>query len=823
MQIAIVAPTPVPFCIGGAEKLWWGLLDAINQYSPHQAELLKLPSCETTLEDLISSYQVFSQLDLRYFDRVISGKYPAWMVQHPHHTCYMLHRLRGLYDTYHFAGLPDVINFPQPEIEHLQRLMRQQQEGSIAQGGHDVLPALFQSLTDVMQNSSLPTDLGQFPGPFAREVVHCLDNIALSPRAIERYTAISKNLTTRKNYFPAGADVSVIYPPSSLDHFEQGSYDYLFTVSRLDNAKRLRLLISAMHHTKAPIQLKIAGTGPDAEALKALAAGDDRIEFLGFVNDSELIPLYANALVVLYVPYDEDYGLVTIEAMMSGKPVLTTTDAGGPNEFVINGETGYSVVPEPAAIAERIDYLYNHPAEAQSMGETGRKLVAGITWENVVHELLALPPRTQFQVPAAGMVSPSKVKSLPPSIIGQRQRRRLVVATTYPIYPPQGGGQSRVFNLYKNLTDHFEVEVVSFTGVGQPAFSSEISHGMTETRIPKSSAHQSQESLIEQAVGVPVTDVVMPQLYHLTPDYVTALKAATTEADVLVACHPYLYPALRALAPDKPLWYEAQDVEISLKKEIFPDGEASRRLLQGVRQVEQQCCDDSELIFTCARQDSQELGEIYGIANHKITEVANGVDTQAIRYISLSERRAAQARLGVTANPIAMFLGSWHGPNLEAVEHIQALAKQLPHVQFLVVGSVGMAFKDKPHPANVGFLGVVDEATKEIVLEIADMALNPITYGSGTNLKMLEYFAAGIPVISTSFGVRGLQVQPELHCFVASLEQFGDAIKRLESESDEQIQVRTEAARTLVEDVFAWPVIATRFIQQLSHLDLAGI
>lgn len=246
-------------------------------------------------------------------------------------------------------------------------------------------------------------------------------------------------------------------------------------------------------------------------------------------------------------------------------------------------------------------------------------------------------------------------------------------------------------------------------------------------------------------------------------------------------------------------------------------------MLQAIRQVEQQCCDDSELIFTCAQQDSQELCEIYGIADHKITEVANGVDPQAIRYIPLAERRAAQARLGVMANPIAMFLGSWHGPNLEAVEHILVLAKQLPQVQFLIVGSVGMAFQDKPHPSNVGFLGVVDEATKAIVLEIADIALNPITYGSGTNLKMLEYFAAGIPVISTSFGVRGLQVQPDLHCLVAPLENFGDAIRQLSSEADEQIQARAEAARILVETVFAWRVIAAQFMQHLSRLDLAGI
>ena len=60
---------------------------------------------EQRFADLVASYEAFARLDLGHFDVVISGKYPAWMVRHPRHLVYMLHRLRGLYDTYP-AGMP---------------------------------------------------------------------------------------------------------------------------------------------------------------------------------------------------------------------------------------------------------------------------------------------------------------------------------------------------------------------------------------------------------------------------------------------------------------------------------------------------------------------------------------------------------------------------------------------------------------------------------------------------------------------------------------------------------------------------------------------
>lgn len=383
MKIAIVAPSHVPFEIGGAENLWWGLLDYINQNTPHQADIIKLPAPESNFWELIQSYYHFSQLDLSHFDVVISGKYPAWMVQHPNHICYMLHRLRGLYDTYH-TGFPEVYSTLQKDIIALQTFMRENQ------GSRGALNEFFERIGQFRERHDLPPDAFQFPGPLIREVIHFLDGIGLSLAAIKKFAAISHNLINRKDCFPNNCTVEVIYPPSNLKLFRPGARDYLFTVSRLDGAKRAGLLIEAMRYVKANIELKIAGTGPDEATLRRMAVDDKRISFLGFIKDSELIDLYANAFAVLYVPYDEDYGLVTIEAMMSEKPVLTTTDSGGPNEFVKNGETGFSVPPEPQALAERIDYLCQYRNEAHLMGLTAQKLVKDITWENTVSKLLDL-------------------------------------------------------------------------------------------------------------------------------------------------------------------------------------------------------------------------------------------------------------------------------------------------------------------------------------------------------------------------------------------------------------------------------------------------
>jgi len=277
MKIAIVAPSPTPFTIGGAEKLWLGILEYINKNTTHQCELIKIPVKENSFWELIESYYKFYKLDLSHFDMIISGKYPAWMVQHHNHKLYMLHCLRGFYDTYHLLNLSENIESDNQEINELLKKL---------DSNETTLEEIFEFLFKIKENPSL-SSFFQFPSPLLRKIIHFFDKKAM--QNIKSFYAISKTVANRKEYFPSNITPKVIYPPSNLEKFYNKSYKYFFTASRLDSAKRIDMIIQAYKQTNTSIPLKIAGTGPLEQELKELAKSDERIEFLGFVSDKELI------------------------------------------------------------------------------------------------------------------------------------------------------------------------------------------------------------------------------------------------------------------------------------------------------------------------------------------------------------------------------------------------------------------------------------------------------------------------------------------------------------------------------------------------------
>ena len=383
MDIAIVAPCPIPYMIGGAENLWSGLQRHLNEHTPHQAEIIKLPSRELSFWELIDSYRHFAELDLTGFDLVVSSKYPAWMVGHPNHVVYMLHRLRDLYDTYDVMNLPQEYADPPPAVRDLRTFMAEHA------GRREALPEFFARVAALRGAPGVREDLFAFPGPFVRELVHFLDGIGLAPSAIRRYGAISAAVGERPGYFPPGADVFVAHPPTGLEGLRGGRGRYLFTVSRLDAPKRIDLLIAAMGQVSAGVELRIAGAGPEEARLRELAAGDPRISFCGRVGDAALADLYAGARAVAFIPQLEDFGLVTLEAMLAGKPVITCTDSGGTAELVEDGVTGLVVSPEAGARAAAIERLWSSRREARRMGEAGRQRAAAVSWDGVVEQLTA--------------------------------------------------------------------------------------------------------------------------------------------------------------------------------------------------------------------------------------------------------------------------------------------------------------------------------------------------------------------------------------------------------------------------------------------------
>ena len=117
---------------------------------------------------------------------------------------------------------------------------------------------------------------------------------------------------------------------------------------------------------------------------------NERCRWLGWVPEEEKIGLYARCLGVVYPPYDEDLGYVTLESMLAEKPVITCADSGGPLEFIQNEESGLICNPTPEDLASAMDRLWEERGLAESMGKAAKKryLDLNLNWSSVVETLL---------------------------------------------------------------------------------------------------------------------------------------------------------------------------------------------------------------------------------------------------------------------------------------------------------------------------------------------------------------------------------------------------------------------------------------------------
>lgn len=796
MRIGIVAPSSVPAVRGGAENLYAGLLDHLNRGTSHEATLVTLASPEGDFWALMESYRAFSELDVSRFDLVISTKYPAWMVSHPNHVCYMLHCLRGLYDTYHLFGLPvDPPAALPARLLELRRRMRDSLENPRQ------LSEFFSSVFELREDPECGPGF-QFPGPLTREIVHYLDAYALRKGAIARHAAISKVVAARSDYFPQDVSAVVAYPPSGLETRDNGPYEYFFTASRLDAPKRIDLIVRAFRMVgNANARLKIAGTGPEDARLRALAKGDPRIEFLGYVDNQRLSELYSGARAVLFTPYDEDLGYITMEAMRSGKPVVTTSDAGGPLEFIRHGENGLVADPSPESLARCIEQLARDRELCVALGEQGSRDIASVTWEKAVASLLPMDDK---------MVE----------VAASTKRKKVVVLSTFPIYPPVGGGQCRIYHLWRRIARVHDLTVVSSVGPEDSPSRQLIAEGMYEVRVPRSRKHAQYEVEASRALDwTPVTDVIFAMKPELAGSYRDACAEALEDADLCILEHPYTLPVLDGLQLPE-LWYAAQNHEASMKSTMLPATEEGRRVVAVVEEVEAEMCRRAARVIAVSEPDRDRLKQTYGVDDARFLMSPNGVDLESITFVEERDRAALRHRMGMEHRPVAVMLASWHGPNLEAVEDVIAVADHFEQVDFIIIGSACKAIELRQLPANVHLVGVVDDEEKDVLLGMATVALNPMRSGGGSNLKLLDYMASGVGVVTSEFGARGSDIDTSM-AWLYTGEGLEGALSQALTANPAERQAKARAARRHVERRFSWDVLGDQVLAEIGVTDRA--
>jgi len=188
------------------------------------------------------------------------------------------------------------------------------------------------------------------------------------------------------------------HPPPNAESFHcRATDDYLFFPSRLTRVKRQELVLEALAQTRHPVVVRFSGAADEQghlENLKALAKRlgvEKRAVWLGNISEEEKTRQYADTTGVLYPPRDEDFGYVSLEAMLSSKALITCTDSGGPLEFVRDGVNGYVTEPAAEALAAAMDRLWEDRGAAKALGEAGREHYANlrISWDHVVEQLIA--------------------------------------------------------------------------------------------------------------------------------------------------------------------------------------------------------------------------------------------------------------------------------------------------------------------------------------------------------------------------------------------------------------------------------------------------
>ncbi|PIS08793.1 hypothetical protein COT75_04905 [Candidatus Beckwithbacteria bacterium CG10_big_fil_rev_8_21_14_0_10_34_10] len=165
-----------------------------------------------------------------------------------------------------------------------------------------------------------------------------------SSQTIDHFICNSREVQKRiKKFYKRKA--KIIYPPvfnkekplKEENKIKKVNDKYFLMVNRLVRHKNVDLAIKACK--KLRINLKIVGQGPEEKRLKKLTGSSQYIKFLDFVDDKKLSFLYRNCQAAIYLAEKEDFGMIPIEAMSFGKPVIALRSGGIP-ESIIENKTG---------------------------------------------------------------------------------------------------------------------------------------------------------------------------------------------------------------------------------------------------------------------------------------------------------------------------------------------------------------------------------------------------------------------------------------------------------------------------------------------------
>lgn len=398
---------------------------------------------------------------------------------------------------------------------------------------------------------------------------------------------------------------------------------------------------------------------------------------------------------------------------------------------------------------------------------------------------------------------------------GSMKQIRIVLSDTTPLWPPRWGGPKRMWELYHNLPEQrFHIDYVGLDiHQEEPYKVYKRAENIRELLASLPKHYALWKPIHERFFKYLSFDLfyyfLMPTVRQFTRIF------QSLPGDVLISSHPWSSTCMKP-RPGQIFIYDSHNCEYRLMKRLTKRGLMGSLICRWAKWIEKEACRKSEVIFVCSQEEKEQFMEIYGIEPERIYIIPNGSIVEDLP--TPKETESARSELGFAEEKIVLFIAAFFKPNNDAAEFIvNTLARELPEYTFCIVGSVYDAFRDHEIPPNVRFSGMVDEEDLERYLRAADMAINFMFDGSGTNIKMLDYLGHGLPTIVSEVGNRGLRTEHKRHVYVASQEGVAAGIREVYEDAELKARLRTEG-HALAKADFDWREISTTVGDLLSTL-----
>lgn len=545
------------------------------------------------------------------------------------------------------------------------------------------------------------------------------------------------------------------------------------------NLEAVDFIINDLADKCPDIEFLIAGTCCTRSECKK-----NNVKLLGKVNKIEKDTLFRSSDVSINPMFaGAGTNLKTLEYLSMGIPMVST-NVGVRGIDIIDNE--HFILATKESFSERLNDLILNDDLKNTLSMKSKKYInKNFDWKNIAKNVA------------------NEIKKLKLS-----KKKTILLLNDFQVSSPFGGGEIRINHLYTCLSKYYNILLLCLNNHNK--FEKiQISENFIELSIPKTIEHKNEENNINSKHWVSANDIVSSYMIKKNENFMNCLDSIVSSFDFTVLTHIYMYEAIEN-KKYKTLVHESLNVELSLKKVMLKKHPLSSKLIEQVERIERLSVCNSDIVISVSNDDHDGLKQYND--KKSIFTVQNGVRVLSNHSIS---KEFNYIKDELSNKTVILFIGSAHMPNIDSARFIiNDLSLRHSDCYFAIVGSVGECLQDIELPFNVKIYGKVKDEEKKAICMYSDIALNPMYNGSGSNLKIIDYFSSKIPTITTPFGARGFLIENGQNAIICDIEKFSDNIKVLQKNKKLK-EFLVDNSYEYVKQNLDWKILAEKYMNIL--------